>query len=99
MTTTVQQQEMTLSSLNHKGSRRRFSLTPYLFILPHLIFFALFVGYPFLNGLYISLFQYDYLQTVNPFVGLRNYTNLFTAGTVEFQVFWNALRNTLEFVL
>ena len=59
-----------------------------LFILPHLIFFVMFVGYPFFNGLYISLFQYDYLQTNNVFIGLQNYLHIFTPGTVEFSEFW-----------
>lgn len=98
MATTIQQQNVTSNVAGGKR-KRGFNLTPYLFILPHLIFFALFVGYPFFNGLYISLFQYDYLQPINTFVGLQNYTNLFTPGTVEFQEFWNALINTLEFVV
>jgi multiple sugar transport system permease protein len=74
--------------------------TPYLFILPHFILFVLFVGYPFFSGLYISLFQYDYLRPERTtFVGAQNYVNLFTRGSVEFQTFWNALGNTVEFVL
>lgn len=32
-------------------------------------------------------------------MGLENYTQLFTRGSVSYQVFWNALGNTLEFVL
>lgn len=60
----------------------------------------MFIGYPFFNGLYISLLQYDYLRPLSTrFVGLQNYINLFTPGSVQFQTFWNALINTLEFVL
>lgn len=78
----------------------RFSWTPYLFVLPHLIFFVLFIGYPFFNGLYISSLEFDYLRPDRTrFVGLQNYINLFTPGTVRFNEFWNALGNTLEFVL
>lgn len=98
MATTVQQQDIPLKTVG-KGRKRKFNLTPYLFILPHFIFFVFFVGYPFFNGLYISLFQYDYLQVNNTFVGLQNYANLFSQGSVEFQQFWNALGNTLKFVL
>lgn len=80
--------------------RRKLRLLPYLFILPHLTFFAVFVGYPFLNGLWISLHEYDYLRPDRTsFVGLGNYVALFTPGTIKAREFWNALGNTLEFVL
>jgi multiple sugar transport system permease protein len=81
-------------------TKRKFNWTPYFFILPHLIFFAVFVGYPFFSGLLISLQSYDYLRPeANKFVGLDNYLALFTPGNVKFDEFWNALINTLEFVL
>lgn len=80
--------------------RFRFDWVPYLFIAPHMIFFAIFAGFPLFLGLYISLFQYDILRPeANEFVGFQNYINLFTPGTVEHPVFWNALGNTVEFVL
>src|ERR1041384_4461204 len=57
--------------------RRRFSWTPYLFILPHLIFFTAFLAYPFFYGIYISLFNFDFLRPeFRPFVGLENYNNI-----------------------
>jgi multiple sugar transport system permease protein len=75
-------------------------LTPYVFILPHLALFIIFLGYPFFYGLYISLHSYDYLRPeAQRFVGLANYMNLFQANTVQFERFWNALGNTLEFVV
>jgi multiple sugar transport system permease protein len=99
MATTVQQQAVALGTTGKRG-KRRFNWAPYLFILPHFIFFAVFLGYPFFNGLFISLFRFDYLdQASNVFVGLQNYLNLFTPGTVEFQEFWNALFNTVQFVI
>jgi ABC-type spermidine/putrescine transport system permease subunit I len=80
--------------------RKKVSLTPYLFILPHLIFFIAFIGYPFFNGIWISLHQFDYLRpATNRFIGLQNYINLFSPGTFKFNEFWNAMGNTLEFVL
>jgi len=79
---------------------RKFDFTPYLFILPHLFFFAIFVAYPFFNGLYISFHNFDYLRPeATQFVGLKNYIDLFTPGTVKFNEFWNSLGNTVEFVL
>ncbi|MFL5735314.1 MAG: carbohydrate ABC transporter permease, partial [Chloroflexia bacterium] len=74
--------------------------TPYLFILPHLIFFAVFVGYPFFRGLYLSLLNFDYLRPeATKFVGLQNYINLFAPGGIKFNEFWNALLNTVQFVI
>jgi multiple sugar transport system permease protein len=76
------------------------SIIPYLFITPHLIFFTVYVAYPFFYGLYISFFQYDFLRpNATQFVLLDNYVKLFTPGSVQFPVFWNSLGNTLEFVL
>ncbi|BCL80737.1 sugar ABC transporter permease [Ktedonobacteria bacterium brp13] len=99
MSTIIQSQDVARRASGRKRSRK-FSLTPYLFILPHLIFFILFIGYPFFNGLYLSLFRYDYLQpATNAFVGLQNYIDLFTRGTVESQEFWSSLYNTLQFVV
>lgn len=79
--------------------RRKFDFGPYLFILPHLIFFLIFVGYPFFYGLYISLHNFDYLRPdVTRFIGLQNYADLFRAGSVKFNEFWNSFGNTVEFV-
>lgn len=97
MATTVGQQA-TAASQRSKG-RRRVSLIPYMFILPHLLFFLLFLGYPFFSGLYTSLFQYDYNRPERTtFVGIQNYANIFTPDNIRHQQFWNALLNTVEFV-
>jgi len=80
--------------------KRKFNGVPYLFILPHLIFFIVFVGYPFFNGLYISFFNYDYLRPqATTFVGLQNYMDLFRPGSVKYYEFWNSMRVTLVFVV
>jgi multiple sugar transport system permease protein len=97
MATSARQREATAAGAGH---RRTFRWTPYLFILPHLIFFIIFLAYPFFNGLYISLFRYDYLRPASTaFIGIQNYINLFSPGSVQYQVFWNAMYNTLMFVL
>lgn len=97
MTTTAQRRSVAAQATGRKPGT---GWAPYLFILPHLILFAVFLGYPFFYGLFISLFQFDYLRPERTqFIGLTNYINLFTPGSVEFQVFWNALGNTVEFVI
>ena len=77
MATIAREREQVVAA-SAASPRRRFSLTPYLFILPHLIFFAVFVAWPFFFGLVISTFQYDYLRPERTqFVGLDNYLQLF----------------------
>lgn len=84
------------ASPSRAGSR----WTPYLFILPHLIFFGAFLLWPIGYGIYISLFEYDYaFPGYRPFVGLQNYLNFFDPLSIQFNTFWNALTNTGIFVL
>lgn len=98
MATTAQRDDAAAGQLRKPG--RRVSLTPYLFILPHLILFIMFLGWPFFYGLWISFHIFDYLRPERTeFVGLANYINLFTPTTVQFSRFWNALVNTLQFVI
>src|SRR5215216_7255910 len=92
-----------VESLSYPAARKaqkRISIVPYLFIAPHLLFFAAFLAWPFFYGVYLSLFRFDFLQPNNrPFVGLKNYANLFNPESVQFDKFWNALGNTGEFIL
>ncbi len=82
-------------------TRRPFSWMPYLFILPHLIFFVAFLAWPFFYGIYISLFNFDFLRPeFRPFVGLENYANLVVnRNSIQFRDFWRAMGNTGWFLL
>lgn len=71
---------------------------PYLFLLPHAVLFLLFTVYPIGYGLWVSLHRWDPLNSAQPFVGLEFYRNLVTPGTIQFELFWNAIRNTAFFV-
>jgi multiple sugar transport system permease protein len=100
MAKTIQGGELAGVFAQNTKTKRGFKLTPYLFILPHLIFFGIFVGYPFFSGLVYSTFQYNILTPENnKFVGLDNYANLFNTKSREFDLFWNALGNTGIFML
>jgi|HigsolmetaAR201D_1030396.scaffolds.fasta_scaffold02679_6 multiple sugar transport system permease protein len=83
------------------NKRRRWSWAPYLFILPHLLFFTAFLAYPFFYGIYISLFNFDFLRPeYRPFVGLENYANLLVnRNSIQFTDFWRSLGNTGVFLL
>jgi multiple sugar transport system permease protein len=97
MATTVSPQEVATTRVS---TRRPFRWMPYLFILPHLFFFVLFVGYPFFYGLYISAFQFDFLRPeAIQFVGFDNFLKLIQPDSLQYGEFWGALGNTIEFVL
>lgn len=83
------------------ASGKRVNWIPYLFILPHLIFFAAFLLWPFFYGIYISLFRFDFLRPeFRPFVGFENYANiLINRNSIQFSDFWRALGNTGWFIL
>jgi multiple sugar transport system permease protein len=90
-----------VAATNVPARRQQFSWTPYLFILPHLIFFAAFLAYPFFYGIYISLFNFDFLRPeFRPFVGFENYANLlFNRNSIQFGDFWHSVGNTGWFIL
>jgi multiple sugar transport system permease protein len=73
-------------------------LTPYLFILPHFVLFAVFILFPFFFGIWISLHDSTPLRE-GPFVGLRWYQQLFNPDSALFDRFWNTVWNTVLFVL
>lgn len=99
--TTSQPAQARSAPATNTAARRRFSWTPYLFVLPHLIFFVAFLGYPFFYGIYISLFNFDFLRPeFRPFVGLENYANLLAnRGSIQFVDFWRSVGNTAWFLL
>jgi multiple sugar transport system permease protein len=66
--------------------------------LPYLLLFGTFVLYPIVYGLWISLHEWDFLLPGKPFVGLKNYTDLFTPGSVTFERFWDAMKATGIFI-
>ncbi len=68
------------------------SLTGYLFISPQILIFLIFLVYPIIEGIRLSLYQISY--TSEKFVGLDNYVTLFSDP-----VFFKALFNTVIFVV
>ncbi len=69
--------------------RLRRRLTPYLFISPFFIGYAIFFLYPVLWALYLSFFQQVGIGSEPQFIGLENYTRLFSDN-----LFRKALVNT-----
>jgi multiple sugar transport system permease protein len=86
-----------------KNNSLKENMTGYLFIAPQLILFLVFLVYPIIEGIRLSLFRINYLDQV--FVGLDNYRTLFsdpvfvksTVNTIVFVIFIVAL--TVAFAL
>lgn len=79
-------------------NKKKNKLSPYLFLIPHLIFFLVFVVYPFFYGIVISFFNYNLIDTPT-FVGFDNYAQIFTKGTVFNKYFFEGLGHTLLFTI
>lgn len=67
----------------------------YLFLLPFLLVYSVFLIYPVFRGIYISLHRWDLLSGPRGFVGLANYERMFTRDNL----FWTSTIHTLQFVL
>jgi raffinose/stachyose/melibiose transport system permease protein len=74
------------------GSPRRpqDSLVIFLFLLPAIVIFLLFVVYPIFQSIYYSLFNWKGFGPAEDFVGLENFKNILSDG-----VFLKALKNGL----
>ena len=65
-------------------------VSPYLYIAPFFILFAIFGLFPLLYTAWVSLTDRNLLDPTTHFVGLDNYTAL-----LHDSYFWNAVENTL----
>lgn len=76
------------------GKSKHVPLTSYLYLVPSLLIFTVFLFYPFFKTLYLSLFMTNKMGQAKLFVGLQNYTDLLSSAS-----FLNSLKVTLIFVL
>ncbi len=66
-------------------------IAPYLFIAPFYLLFVIFMGYPLISSLVMSLYEMRGFQS-RIFVGIGNFTDLFRDP-----IFWKSLWNTAYF--
>jgi ABC-type sugar transport system permease subunit len=66
---------------------------PFLFVGPAALLVALILGFPVVFGIYRSLFRIEILNPSRPFIGLGNYTSLFSDP-----LFWSATARSLTFI-
>ena len=70
-------------------NQRRFNMTPWLFLLPAMIMFALYVVYPIIQSISLSFYEWDGLGD-KVWVGWNNYIELFDDDN-----FWTSLKNNI----
>jgi ABC-type sugar transport system permease subunit len=74
--------------VSRRFRRQRWGM--FMFILPALVIYLVMVILPSLQSLQLSLTNWDGVNAVYDYVGLRNYEEILGSGR-----FWNAVRNTL----
>lgn len=84
--------QFNLSSSNKRSFRE--NLNTLLLILPWLIILIIFWLYPLIYAGYLSLTEYNTLTDTSIFIGLKNYSRIFSD-----EYFWIAAKNTLYFVV
>ncbi len=84
----------TAASARRSLSGLRSRLLPWLCLAPALAALGLFVYWPILWSIWLSLHRWDFLATASPFVGLDNYAELVASAD-----FRNSLERTVLFTL
>jgi ABC-type sugar transport system permease subunit len=72
-----------------RSVRLRRHARAYVFLVPSVTILVVFVGYPIVSSLWMSLHNWSFFATVQPYVGLANYRELWHDSR-----FWGDLRNT-----
>jgi multiple sugar transport system permease protein len=70
------------------------AISGYLFALPYLLFFFVFVVYPVFQGFWLSLHDFNVIDNSSTWLGLTNYQT-----ALRDETFWKALRNTAYFTV
>jgi raffinose/stachyose/melibiose transport system permease protein len=75
-----------------KNPRKRFSFTPYLYVLPAFVLYAIFILLPILNTFRLSLFDWTGFDA-EKWIGIKNYAEL-----IHDSAFKSGLVNNLKFI-
>ncbi|MEP5631758.1 MAG: sugar ABC transporter permease [Tateyamaria sp.] len=79
--------------------RNKLAVAPWIFLIPALIFFAIYVVIPIFQSLWLSLYEWNGLYTADgqstaEWVGLGNYTKLWRDPN-----FWTSLQNNVAWLV
>ncbi|TRZ38043.1 sugar ABC transporter permease [Niallia circulans] len=87
-----------VKQVKHKRSKK-YSFTPWVFLAPHLLIFAVFFLIPVFFGIYISFTEWDLISSPT-FIGLENYKEiLLQSDSIFYEQLHTGLKNTFLFVL
>ncbi|NYI03524.1 carbohydrate ABC transporter permease [Allostreptomyces psammosilenae] len=78
----------------NRAGRRSGSLTGWMFVLPFLVVYALFLVWPTVSGLWMSFFNVSLSGSAGEFVALDNWIELFGDPAV-----WSSLWHTVQFTI
>ena len=84
----------TMAGSEAKALRNKLNMAPYLFILPALAFITIFIAYPLIENIRLSLFDWSAIDPVKKFVGLKNYVELFGDP-----IFWKSILNNFYYLI
>ena len=79
-------------------ARNRIAITPWLFLIPAMVMFALYVIYPILQSFNISLYKWDGLGEAE-YIGLANYEKLLTSDRAFNTSLWNNAKWLVMYLL
>ena len=71
-------------------------IEPWLFLLPALAVFGVFLYYPFVKTVYLSTYLTDNLGLAKKYVGFKNYLDIISGSRSK--EFWNSMWVTVRFV-
>lgn len=83
-----------MASNTPRIKKNKFTIEPYMYLIPAFIIFSLFTFWPFIRTIYRSLFLTDNRGLEAIFVGFKNYVDLFTSSS-----FQNSLWITAQYVV
>lgn len=81
-------------SLGHRASNLLRLTTPYLLLLPSVIFMATFTHYPIIKSVWRSFFEWNLATPVPEWNGLGNFERL-----LHDSVFWLVVRNNIKYTV